>query len=118
MNKQVSRYFLLSGLLGVLFYFLHILIGGILWSGYNHLIQPISDLTASGAPNRSILLIFTTIYGLLCIFFAINVVRYSKEYFNKLTLIGAIIFYVCILFQYHTIFSQKILLVPKFQYLE
>ena len=93
MNKSFDRYFLLAGFIGVVFYLLHVLIGGILWQGYNHLQQPISDLTGSGAPNRSILLVLTTAYGLCCLFFAVNLIVYSKRHFNSTVLIGAIIFF-------------------------
>jgi hypothetical protein len=43
-----------SGMLSIVFYVLHVVIVGIKWKGYSHLQQPISDLTAIGAPNREI----------------------------------------------------------------
>ena len=61
MKRYLRTILLSSGMLAVEIYLLHILIGGILWKTYRHLQQPISDLTATGAPNRNFLLGLTTI---------------------------------------------------------
>jgi len=50
----MKRILLLSGALAALAYAAHVVIGGLLWAGYSHLMQPISDLTATGAPDRAI----------------------------------------------------------------
>ncbi len=49
------------GMIGVIFYLLHTLLGQLLWPDYNPITTDISSLTAVGAPNRTLLLIFTTI---------------------------------------------------------
>lgn len=69
------------GMLASLTYVLHVVLGGFLWKGYNHLIQPISDLTAQGAPDRQLLTYITSVYGLFSIIFAVSafiVVRQLK----------------------------------------
>jgi len=63
---------MLSGMLAVVFYVVHVVIGALKWKGYSHLQQPISDLTATGAPNRNLMLTLTTIYGLLALLFAVS----------------------------------------------
>ncbi len=80
------------GMLGVLFYVAHVVLGGILWQGYSHLQQPISDLTASGAPQRDLLSVFTWIYGVLCIAFALVAYLYTRRRVPKLTSAGLLVF--------------------------
>ncbi|GAB2498580.1 hypothetical protein GCM10008929_18950 [Alkalibacterium psychrotolerans] len=51
------------GTLAVLLYVSHVIIGGLLWDTYSHSDRPISDLTASGAPNRGLLSVLTVLYA-------------------------------------------------------
>ncbi len=69
----------LFGILSPLFYLLHVVLGGILWKGYNHLVQPISDLTAAGAPDRGLLEIITAIYGICGLIFAVSAFLYARS---------------------------------------
>ena len=75
MLKKLSIF----GILSPLFYLLHIIIGSLLWKGYNQITQPISDLTATGAPNREILTVFTSIYGVCGLIFAISAFIYLRK---------------------------------------
>lgn len=50
MKKVVKSWVLKSGMAAVLIYLLHVILGGLLWKEYSHLHEPISTLTASGAP--------------------------------------------------------------------
>jgi hypothetical protein len=91
--KQYLRPILLSsGMLAVVIYLLHILIGGYLWKTYSHLQQPISDLTATGAPNRFLLLLLTNIYGVLALIFAVSLTYFEKKERHKLFFWGGISF--------------------------
>jgi hypothetical protein len=93
--KQYLRTILLSsGMLAVVIYLLHILIGGILWKTYSHLQQPISDLTATGAPNRFLLLLFTNIYGGLALIFAVSFTFFERKKRHKLVFWGGISFII------------------------
>ncbi len=83
-----------TGMIAVLFYVLHIVIGGFLWQGYSHLQQPISDLTSGGAPDRSLLLVFTTIYGFLALAFAVSFTILESRKHHRLVLWGGIFFIV------------------------
>lgn len=80
------------GMISVLIYVLHIILGGILWKEYNHLQQPISDLTATGAPDRFLLLIFTNIYGILALIFAISFTVFESKKYNRLVFLGGLSF--------------------------
>lgn len=70
MNNKFKVFGLSCGMISSILYILHVLIGGLLWDGYSHIVQPISDLTSMGAPNRMLLLIITNLYGILAIVFA------------------------------------------------
>ncbi len=92
MKRYIRKYLLSSGMIAVVIYNLHILIGGYLWKTYNHLQQPISDLTATGAPNRILLLLFTNIYGVLALIFAVSFTIFERKEHHKLVFMGGISF--------------------------
>jgi hypothetical protein len=81
-------------MLAVVIYLLHILLGGYLWKTYSHLQQPISDLTATGAPNRFLLLLFTNIYGVLALIFAVSFTVFERKEHHKLVFWGGISFII------------------------
>ena len=72
MKQSFKAIILKTGMLAVMVYILHVLLGGFLWKDYSHLQQPISDLTSSGAPNKDLLLLITNIYGVLALIFALS----------------------------------------------
>lgn len=94
--KDLSIYrhsgLLASGMLAVFFYTAHVVLGGLLWKGYSHLQQPISDLTATGAPDRSLLLIFTTVYSLLALLFAVSFFVLESKKHHKFVVWGSLFF--------------------------
>jgi len=94
MNLIVNQALMLSGMLSVVFYVLHVVIGGIKWKGYSHLQQPISDLTATGAPNRNLMLSLTTIYGFLALLFAVSFTILKSGEHHSLVFWGGISFIV------------------------
>lgn len=85
---------MLSGMLAIVFYVLHVVWGGIKWKGYSHLQQPISDITATGAPNRNLMLALTTIYGLLALLFAVSFTILKSREHNTLVFWGGVSFIV------------------------
>lgn len=91
MNAIQKKLLFSTGMMAVLFYVLHIILGGMLWKGYNHLQQPISDLTAASAPNRELMLMFTTIYGLLVIIFALSFTILESRKHSKSVFYGSIL---------------------------
>ena len=83
---------MLTGMLSIVFYVLHIVIGGMKWKGYSHLHQPISDLSATGAPNRNLMLSLTTIYGFLALLFAISFTVLKSREHHSFVLWGGVTF--------------------------
>ncbi len=67
---NIWRWLGLAGALSALVYAAHVVLGGMLWNGYSHVTQTISELTADGAPDAALLRVFTTVYGVLAIVFA------------------------------------------------
>lgn len=77
--KKTIRLLLLTGIIAVAFYALHIIIGSIYYPGYNHLTQAISDLTGQDAPSQAIASIFSITYGILIVIFAFSVFLVFKN---------------------------------------
>lgn len=80
------------GAIAVFFYVFHVLLGGWLWEGYRHLHQPISDLTAQGAPDRGILTAMTILYGICSIMFAASAYIAFKRFAPKISRVGMLVF--------------------------
>ena len=91
-NRSIVRNLTILGTFGALFYVLHVVLGGILWKGYNHIMQPISDLTAAGAPDRVLLGRITLAYALCSIIFAVCAYLYLRKSVPKVTRAGMITF--------------------------
>jgi hypothetical protein len=81
-----------SGMLAVFFYVLHVVTGSLLWKAYNQLQQPISDLTASGAPDRELLIVFTSVYNALALIFALSFGILEGKKYNRFVFWGAVSF--------------------------
>lgn len=84
----------ITGAAAVFFYLTHIVLGGTLWHGYSHLTQPISDLTATGAPHKNLLSIITFVYGLCAVTFAVITYIYLKNEVPKITRAGLLSFII------------------------
>lgn len=80
------------GMIGVVAYFLHTFIGQIMWTEYNQVTTDISSLTALGAPNRELLMVFTTIYGVTTILFVLGMILKSFRKYHFAARIGWIVF--------------------------
>jgi len=92
MKKSISLKILKSfGMIGVIFYFIHVFLGQFLWKEYNPITTDISSLTAVGAPNAELLGIFTLIFGICLVIFAIAMVIESvNENYSSITKLGFI----------------------------
>ena len=53
------------GILAVIFYFLHVILGTFNYPGYDFLSQAVSDLTSDGSPSKEIARFFSSLYGVL-----------------------------------------------------
>ena len=92
MNKSYKKLLFSTGTLAVLFYIFHVILGGFLWKDYNHLQQPISDLTSTGAHDRNTLLVLTNIYVVLALIFAFSFTFFESRKHHKLVFLGGILF--------------------------
>lgn len=89
-KKDIWQILSISGAAGIIFYFLHVILGGILWEGYSHIVQTISELTASNAPNGDLLRILTSVYGVLMIIFSIALYCiFKRKNLKKTAIIGS-----------------------------
>lgn len=100
-NKKLINWLCLSGIISIVFYLLHDIIGAINYPGYNWLSQAVSDLTATDAPSFVIASGLSTIYkilnclccALLCILIKNNKekkLRYGIYLFSIMNFISAI----------------------------
>ena len=93
-NKSLSKsgkleeLFMPLGMIGVVAYMIHTILGNILWPEYNPITTDISSLTADGAPNSSLLRIFTTIYGICMILFVLGMIVKSLRKYHLATRVG------------------------------
>ena len=78
------------GMVGILFYLMHTILGRILWAGYDPVTMDISSLTAEGSPNAGLLRVLTTVYGLLMIVFSVGMVLKAFRKFGGLVRAGSV----------------------------
>lgn len=73
-KKTLSNWLCLSGILSIIFYLLHDIIGAMNYPGYNWLSQAVSDLTATDATSFVIASGYVTVYKIFRLFsdFIIN----------------------------------------------
>lgn len=87
----MAKKLVISGAVAVVLYVIHVVVGGFLWEGYSHLHQPISDLTARGAPDRELLGIVTFLYGVFSIIFSASAYFVIKSFAPKIARIGMLL---------------------------
>ena len=91
---KVQKFLIPLGMLGVVFYFTHVICGQLLWKAYNPITTDISSLTADGAPNAALLRIFTLLYAVCTVLFAGGMVMQVLKKNHLLLKIGFLIFLV------------------------
>jgi energy-converting hydrogenase Eha subunit A len=91
-KNKIIKIFSLFGIVGTIFYFMHILFGRIFYEGYNPFAQAISDLTATSSPARNIALIFSFLYGFFTVLFSFSFFVYFKGKINKIVTFGSFFF--------------------------
>ena len=64
-NKKLINWLCLSGVISIIFYLLHDIIGAMNYSGYNWMSQAVSDLTSTDAPSFVVASGFVTVYKIL-----------------------------------------------------
>ena len=79
-NKKLINYLSLSGVVSIMFYLLHDIVGTMNYPGYNWTSQAVSDLTATDAPSFVIASGFVTVYKILgCLCCALLCVLVGSE---------------------------------------
>ncbi|MFA5102297.1 MAG: DUF998 domain-containing protein, partial [Candidatus Thermoplasmatota archaeon] len=66
-------------------YFCTDILAGMLWEGYNFLDQAVSELSAVGAPTRSLVVVLLLVYDVLLIAFGGGVWTYSRKRALRIT---------------------------------
>jgi hypothetical membrane protein len=92
MKNKIIRLLSLLGIFSVIFYFLHVILGGMFYEGYNPLSQAVSDLTASNSPSKNIARPFSMLYGICAVSFSIGFFAYFKNKINKAITVSSFIF--------------------------
>jgi hypothetical membrane protein len=88
-NKKLIEMFSLFGVIGVLFYFLHVIFGALFYEGYNPIAQAISGLTASNSPSKNIARPFSFFYGIFTVIFSTYFFVFFRQKINKFVTFGA-----------------------------
>ena len=84
-NKKLINWLCLSGIISIIFYLLHDIIGAMNYPGYNWMSQAVSDLTATDAPSFVISNGYVTVYKILnCLCCALLCILIKNE--NKKSL--------------------------------
>ena len=105
------KYISLFGIIGVAFYFMHIIFGKMFYEGYNPLSQAISDLTAINSSSRKIASIFAFLYGIFSIIFSIGFFNYFYGKINIFITIGSLFFCIMTVISFlgYTLFPLSVI---------
>ena len=95
-NQNIRYWLLICGILNVVFYLLHDVIGARFYPGYNWMAQAVSDLTATDAPSRLIASELTKIHAIFscvtCTLICISAKDLWKETSEKILRLGVYLF--------------------------
>lgn len=91
---KLTKWLMPLGMISAVVYFAHVFVGQMLWKEYNPMTTDISSLTAVVAPNANLLNIFTAIYGMCFLLFAIGMVIKAFKDYHTITRIGYFIFLI------------------------
>jgi hypothetical membrane protein len=93
--ETIKKILPLFGIISVVFYFLHVFLGTLLYPNYNSMAQAVSDLTAANSPSKNIAMIFTFLYGLFSVTFAIYFFIILKRTINPFVTFAAL--FLCVM---------------------
>ena len=91
-SRKILQWISLFGVLGVIFYMIHVFVGASLYPGYSHMSQAISDLTADRAASASVAKIFSRLYGICMVVGCVAMSMYFRNKCNKIFYRGLIVF--------------------------
>ena len=93
-KKKRVQWLALLGVVGTIFYFLHVILGEINYPGYNPLAPAVSDLTAATAPSRDIASAYSTVYTLFTVVACTLFCVFYQERVNRVFRLGIYLFAV------------------------
>jgi hypothetical protein len=73
-----NKILMLCGILAPILYVATVILGGLLRPGYSHIAQPVSDLIATGAPNKALLDSLLAFYNLFAFGFGIGLYMWVR----------------------------------------
>jgi hypothetical membrane protein len=91
-TQKVQKILLITAIVAIITYFLHVWVGTYLYEGYNPLSQAISDLTADDSPVKTITRTLSSIYGLLSTIVVLGFIYYREIFNHKISRLGLIFF--------------------------
>jgi hypothetical protein len=89
-KKQLGSFILVFAGLGIIFYFLHVILGTINYPGYDSFHQAVSDLTSDDSPAKTIARTMSGFYGVFSSLVAIGLIMTFRKDNNKLLKLGII----------------------------
>jgi hypothetical protein len=92
--KRVWRYLCAAGVVSVGAYVVHVVLGGFLWQGYDHLQQSISSLTGVDGPNRELLNNILLAYAIPGIVFGLSAYLYMRSFAPKIAQVGMLLYMI------------------------
>lgn len=92
LKRKLINWLCLSGIIALVFYQLHDMIGAIYYPNYNWLSQAVSDLTAIDSPSFIIASSYTAIYGIFSCLCCVLVSVLIEEEKSKLLRLGVYLF--------------------------
>ena len=91
-KRNLVNWLCLSGIISIIFYLLHDIVGAMNYSGYNWMSQAVSDLTATDAPSFVVASGFVTVYKILnCLCCALLCILIKNEK-KKILRVGVYLF--------------------------
>lgn len=91
-RRSLLQWLCLSGVLGLVFYILHMVIGAMYYPNYNWMSQAVSDLTAANAPSKEVASGLSNIYGLFNVVCVTLMCIYIQGKGNKVLRLGVYLF--------------------------
>lgn len=88
---KLKKYLYPLGMVGAILYFLHTILGNILWKEYNPITTDISSLTADRAPDAQLLRVIVFIYGICMILMVIALVIKAFNNYSGMLKTGFVI---------------------------
>lgn len=95
---KLQRWLISLGMIGVISFLIHAILGRVLWPGYNPVTQYVSELTADNSPSAPISRVFVIIYEICFLAFSLGMVITAFRKHNLRLKIGYTSIFVIAIF--------------------